>query len=364
MSAAAADAASATTDPRGSGALADLLDPEAVLRRRQIFRLAFGLTLSSALAFGWAWPLSFITPVITAKLLTTPRALAPKQQIGFLMLLWAGLTLGTELILPVLHYPVVHVLLTGLALFLLFYKKAQGTHPILIVFLLIGVIVVPLIGTIQPSLARAVAKGLFYSAAISVATVYVATALFPDPSDAPPPPTPDAAARERSPTECAALSLRSVAVLFPLVVLFQLYSMTGAAVMLIFAMLLSMEPTYGVHLRAGSGLILANLSGGLVGVLLYQLLVMVPSFWFLLMLCLAAGLTIGHEIFSGTKLGKLLSAGITAVFIVLGPSLTGDSAAGANLATRVGLITAGVIYVVLAFGLLERLTRGRRRLAT
>ena len=151
--------------------------------------------------------------------------------------------------------------------------------------------------------------------------------------------------------------------LFPLVVYFQLYSAVGAAVMLIFAMMLSLEPTYGVHLRAGSGLILANLSGGLVGVIIYQLLVMVPSFSFFLMLCLIAGLMIGDQIFSDTKLGKLLSAGITAVFIVLGPTLTGDAAAGANLALRLFLIAAGVIYVVLAFGLLERLTRGRRTLA-
>jgi hypothetical protein len=59
-------------------------------------------------------------------------------------------------------------------------------------------------------------------------------------------------------------------------------------------------------------------------------------------------------------LGKLLSAGITAVFIVLGPSLTGDSTAGAGLAMRLVLISAGVIYVVLAFGLLRRLTEGGR----
>ena len=98
----------------------------------------------------------------------------------------------------------------------------------------------------------------------------------------------------------------------------------------------------------------------MVGVIIYQLLVMVPSFWFFLLLCLISGLMIGNQIFSGTKLGKLLSAGITAVFIVLGPTLTGDAAAGANLALRLFLIAAGVIYVVLAFGLLERLTRGRR----
>ncbi len=341
----------------------EFFDPREVLRRRQIFRLAFGMTVSAAIAFGFAWPLSFITPVFAAKLLTVPRALSVKKQAGFLILLWAGLKVGTEILLPLLGYPAVHIVFTGLVLFLLFYAKADGKNPIFIVFMLIGVIAVPLIGTIQPSLARAVADGLFFAAAVSIGTVYLSTALFPDPAEVEPPPRPDpgAAAAERPARDKVVLALRSLAVLFPLVVLFLLYSMTSAAVMLIFAMMLSLEPTYGVHLKAGSGLILAQLSGGLVAVVLYQLLVMVPSFWFFLTLCFGSGLLIGDQIFRGTKLGKLLSAGITAVFIVLGPTLTGDSAAGANLAIRLALITAGVLYVVLAFGLLERLTRGRRR---
>ena len=48
------------------------IDLEAAHRRAQIFRLAFGMTLSAGVALGLAWPLSFITPVVAAKLLTRP----------------------------------------------------------------------------------------------------------------------------------------------------------------------------------------------------------------------------------------------------------------------------------------------------
>jgi len=353
--------------------ISDVLDPALVLRRRQIFRLASGMALSSALAFGVAWPLSYITPVFTAKLLVAPRALPVKAQAAFLVLLWVGLTVGTELLLPLLQYPAIHILLTGLLLFLLFHARAGGANPILVVFLLIGVIVIPLVGTVQPSLARSVADGLFFCAAVSTLVVFALTALLPDP-DVPPAPSASAPARAASPPEGgtdaeappaasgerAILALRSVAVLFPLVLVLQLYSLTGAIVMLVFTMMLSLEPSYGGHLKAGSGLILANLAGGLVGVVLYELLVMVPSFSFLLLLCFTAGLLVGDQIFSGTPMGKLLSAGITAVFIVLGPSLTGDTTAGASLATRLALIFAAVVYVVLAFGLLRRLMEGGR----
>ena len=295
-------------------------------------------------------------------MLTSPRALPVKAQAGFLFLLWVGLTVGTELLLPLLSYPAVHLTFTGLILFLLFYAKAGGTNPLLIVFLLIGVIAVPLIGTVSPALARGVADGLFFAALVAVGTVYLAGVFFPDPPSSGVLANAAAETLTDSPDSRAKalLALRSLAVLFPLVVVFQLYSMTNASVTLVFAMMLSLEPSYGTHLRAGSDLILANLSGGLVAVVLYRLLVIVPSFPFFLMLTTAAGLIIGNQIFAETKIGKLLSSGVTAVFVVLGPTLTGDAAAGSTLAIRLFFIFAGVIYVVLGFGLLERLTRGSR----
>lgn len=335
-----------------------------LLVRRQTFRLAFGMTLSSALAFGIAWPLSYLTPLLAAKLLTTPRTLRPKEQIGFLVILWVALTAGTELLLPLLQYPAVHLLATGLILFLLFYLKAGGVNPIIVVLMLIAVVTVPLIGTIQPALARAVSQGLVFCAVVAVATVYVSTALFPDPPDAPPPPKATASeGGDRTSKERAVLALRSLVVLYPLVVLFQLYSAVGAAVMLVFAMLLSLEPTYGVHLRAGTGLLLGHFLGGLVALALYQLLVFVPAYVFFLLLCLLSGLLIGQQVFRGTPTGKLLSAGLASVFVVLGPTLTSDETAGSTLVLRLALISAAVVYVVLAFGLLQRLTHGRRSYA-
>jgi hypothetical protein len=145
-----------------------------------------------------------------------------------------------------------------------------------------------------------------------------------------------------------------------MVMVFQMFSRADAAVVLIFASLLTMEPTFGKHLAAGQGLILTNLAGGLVAVVIYELLVMVPSYAFLLLVILLAGLWVGGWIFSDRPLGKLLGGGITTVFIILGPVLLGDAEAGASLFIRLFMIMGAVVYVVLAFGLLERLTRGRR----
>lgn len=340
-------------------------DPRAAQRQAQVFRFAFGLTLSCVLAFGVGWPLSYLTPVLAGKFLTLPRAMSPKRAIGVLVLLAACLLFSTQFLLPTLDYPLVHLLLTGLILFWLFYWKAGGGQPVVVVLLVIFVLVVPLIGSVDPELAGAVAMGIYFCAVVSIAVTYIAAAIFPDPVGLPPEPKEDPSAEpEAVPAARAALALRSLIVLFPLAAAFQLFSLVGALVALIMVALLSLEPEYGKHLAAGKGLLIVNAVGGLVSVALYQLLIFVPAFAFFILLILLSGLLIGAQIFSSSVLGKLLGGGITTVFIVLGPSLTGSDEAGGSLALRLLLIGLAVVYVVLAFGFLERLTRGKRRLAT
>ena len=346
------------------------MDLQSAHRRAQTYRLACGMTLSAGVAFGLAWPLSFLTPVLTAKLLSLPKVLPLKASLGFLAIVSGSFLLSARLLLPTLSYPAVHLLVMALIIFLLFYAKAGGTNPLIVVFLLIGALAVPLIGTLSETAAILVSKGLIFATVIAVVMAYIAAAVFPDPPGLGPtvasPGAEDGAADKEegkslpSPRVRTALALRSFVVLYPIVILFQMFSMADFAVVLIFASLLTLEPTFGKHLAAGQGLVFANLAGGLVAVVIYQLLVWVPSYTFLLLLVLLAGLWVGGWIFSGRPLGKLLGGGITTVFIVLGPTLTGDAQAGANLFIRLFMIMAAVVYVVLAFGLLERLTRGRR----
>jgi len=345
------------------------MDLDAAHRRAQIFRLAFGMTLSAGIALGLAWPLAFICPVVAAKLLTLPKVMPLKAAIAFVAVASGSLVLSARLLLPTLSYPAVHLLLTALILFLLFYAKAGGTNPVLVVLLLLGTVAIPLIGTVSESLARAATKGLIFDIVVAVSMVYVAAAAFPDPPVSGPtvasasPGGGGGAAGGYVPPSTrvrAALALRSLVVLYPLVVVFQLFSLVDFVVVMVMASLLAMEPTFGKHLGAGKGMVLANLAGGLVALAIYQLLVLVPSFTFFLLLLLLSGLWVGGWIFSDRPLGKVLGGGITAVFIILGPTVTGDEQAGAQLFVRLAMIMGAVLYVVLAFGLLERLTRGRR----
>ena len=229
------------------------VDLESAHRRAQIYRLACGMTLSSGVAFGLAWPLSFLTPVLAAKLLSLPKVMPFKKSLAFVAIISGSFLLSAWLLLPTLRYPFVHLVITALILFLLFYARAGGTNPLIVVFLLIAALVVPLIGTLSESLAMAVSKGLIFATVVAVAMTYVAAAAFPDPPGLGPTVASasqggdsgeDEGAGEGdgppSPRVRTAMALRSMVVLYPLVVVFQMFSIADFAVVIIFASLLTL----------------------------------------------------------------------------------------------------------------------------
>jgi hypothetical protein len=329
------------------------------------------MTVSAGIAFYVAWPFAFITPVLTAKLLSFPKVMPVKKGLVLVGLLSGSFLMSAKLLMPTVNYPIVHLLIVGLIVFLLSYGKAGGMNPLVVVFALIGVTAVPLIGTVSQALADGVAWGLTFAAFVAVAMVYLSAAVFPDPPELGPTVAAESSsAEDRSPagvspsaSDRLGQAVRSWLVIFPLYVAFVHFSAVEQAVILIYAVLLGLESNYGKHWAAGKGMLLSNLVGGLVAVILYNLLVWVPAFPFFLLLMVLAGLVVGQLIYSGTVVGKLLAGGITTVFIVLGPTLTGDAEAGAKLYVRVLQIFAAVTYVVVAFGVLERLNRGRRVVA-
>ena len=97
--------------------------------------------------------------------------------------------------------------------------------------------------------------------------------------------------------------------------------------------------------------------------MLYQLLVIMPSFAFLLLLTLLAGLLFGARAFSDRPTAKLFSMAYTTLLLVIA-SVTaggsGDDGAGSKVYTRVTQIIVAVVWVVLASGVADRFLRRRR----
>lgn len=103
-----------------------------------------------------------------------------------------------------------------------------------------------------------------------------------------------------------------------------------------------------------TGILAANIAGGLIGWGMYELFVMVPNLGFVAILTLLVVLLIGRVITSGAPVAPLAGAALSVLMIVLGSAMVsfGDDA-GAKITDRLGEIGMAAIYVVSALYLLE-----------
>lgn len=336
-----------------------LADP----RSRRIVRFAAGTTVGSGFAYLIGFELPFLVPILIAMLLASP-ATRPTVRSGaaFVLPVAAGAFVGVLLTRYLLQYQGIFVLVEFLVLYRIFYALAGGANPLRMVWLLIAALVIPLVGMASIGLAIGVAFGLVYGALIAVGVTWFAHVLVPDL------PTPNrgqaAAASEAKPAPPpaarAAYARRSLTVLFPMLLVFMYFSLTSDAVILVYAGLLSLLPSFAAGWKQGRAMITANLVGGVVAIAFYNLLIVIPSIGMFLLLTLVVGLTFGDVIFSDRPIAPVIKSAFNAVVLLVGMSVTITGAdAASKFYTRIAQIILAVAYIAVAFGFLEYLQRRR-----
>jgi hypothetical protein len=329
------------------------------MRSVRVLRYALGSTIAMALAMGFNWQLSFLAPVLSLSFLATPAPRPTlKQGIGFVatiaMACVIGLLVGTFL----LSYPVVYIPFAGLLLLRIFYMMVSGRSPLLTMWLLIAVLVIPLIMITSPAIAGQVAAGIFIGAAVTVGVVWLAYGLLPDPPGTAVAAAPVAAPELPPAVERFKTAAISTLVVLPVFVLIYAFRMQGATLILIFVALLSSQPGFAANFKAGKALIVGNVMGGAAAVVVYELLVMMPQFYFFIVLIFLSGLVFGARVFSDRLTAKLFASAFSTLLLVIGSTTaSGSTAAGSKVYERVVQISIAVLWVVLASGVADRFIR-------
>lgn len=122
-------------------------------------------------------------------------------------------------------------------------------------------------------------------------------------------------------------------------------------IILIFITILSMQPSF--NYKAGVAMILGNLLGGIFAILAYELVVMVPFYPYFLLLVLAISLYFASILFSKSPKAPLFGMGFSTFLLITGQSVSSTSNAGGEVWLRVLMIMIAVLYVVVAFRILE-----------
>jgi hypothetical protein len=323
---------------------------------RFIFRYAVGATLMVAFAMGFNWKLGFIVPVLGLSFLASgENAPSLKKGLAFVIIISIASLIGLFLSYAFLGIPIIHVLVTFLLLLHVFYSTAVA--PSEKVWLIITVLVIPNVALLSPDIAGLISMLLMFYALMAVVLVWLTFLIIPfkrrfkDPRKADIVSIPDKNQR-------FVYAITTTLVIMPVYLMFYYFELTGSLLILIFIALLSMQPAFAKDFKGGVALILGNLIGGIASIIVYEILTVVPVFGYFLILVFLTGLLLGRQLF-GTKKAAPLFGMAFSTFLLIICSVTGMSSndASSKLWSRVIQIMIAVIYVVTAFGLINRFRR-------
>ena len=140
-----------------------------------------GSTLLVAVAMGFEWPLAFLLPVLSLSFLAPggkPPAL--KQGILFVVSIAVACLIGMTLAYSFLSTPPIHILITFLLLFHIFYTRNRIFAPLVKVWLLIAILLIPNIALQSMYLAKGIAISLVLNATCAILLIWTIFLLIPD----------------------------------------------------------------------------------------------------------------------------------------------------------------------------------------
>ena len=210
-------------------------------------------------------------------------------------------------------------------------------------------------------LANFVAQGIVAGAIVTILLVWTVYFFLPEPSDLGESPAPAAVEKPiPPPMDRFKSALLSTVVVWPVMALFYMFERLESLLILIFIAILAQQPGFAKDFKVGKALIVGNAIGGAAALVMYEVLVIVPEYGFMLLLTLLAGLIFGARVFSGKPTGALYGMAFSTLLLVIGSVTSGDDDAGSKVYARVFQIIVAVSYVVLAFGYIDRLLEDRR----
>ena len=324
----------------------------------RVLRVAIGVTIAAALAYGFAWPMAFIATVFTWNFLRMPAAIfTPKVALVILVTMTAGIGFGYLVGLTLLRYPPVFMLSMFPLMFFVFYSNRDMISGLTATFATIGLTVIPLAMLQSFGAGLTVTTYLILGGAVSNVVTLVMLGLLPDPPPQtalpkkPPPPKPAV-----DPTVHLYNALINTCVVYPVIVVFYTFNLTDSLVTLVLIAIMAQQ----TDVASGSGKAMetlwGNLFGGLAAIVFYYLLLSTPTYGFLILLFLSSALFFARAGFSDSPNAALYASMYGTVLVLIG---LGTSSSGAGVPSkflvRIAQVMMMVVYVITAFQLVEPL---------
>jgi hypothetical protein len=322
-----------------------------------VFRYVLGSTFIVGVTALLNYDLAYLTAVLGLGYIAPgAKPLTFKQGVGFLLILAALTFLAVVFASAFQAYALVFIPLLLLTLLWLYYTDK---FPMMVkLFALISIVLIPFLSIDSTAIGAFIAVILVFNAFMAIALTQFIFMIFPlcpadekfikEKAEAP----------KQTSQQRYAYAVKIICIISPVIILFYLFKWSSSVLILTFVTILTVSPAFA-NPKVGLVMIVANVLGGVFGILAYQLLVFVPSFTFMVLLTLLVGFVFAQRLFSESKYAGIFGSAFSTFLLILGSVTASDDEAGSKVWDRVIQIAIAVIYVVAAFGLLDRISKAK-----
>lgn len=330
----------------------------------KIVRMTVGLTATVAVSYGIAWPLYFVAPIFAAIFLVFPVWIGWQMALQLIGRLIFSLFIGLVISEYLLGFPLLCILIVGLLLFYIYYNDTPAAPPMATLFMTIGVIMVPIMGLSGAELSHLIAIGLWFNMTCGLFFAWVFHRLIPDnlavqeagarPAAVKPPSPP-----QPTPEERVRLALISTVVALTAVVFFFSLNLSQYSLAMLYICFMAGTPSTVASFQVMKANTLATCLGGAAIIVVFNLLVAVPTYFFLLAMVFLVTLLFAVKIFSGGAHAAAFNSGLTTFLVLLGSSTGVDQVASTNFYLRIAQVLFAGLFTIIALRVVEHILRPR-----
>ncbi|GGG51153.1 hypothetical protein [Bizionia arctica] len=225
------------------------------------------------------------------------------------------------------------------------FRLVKIPEPVRLLFLILTLLLPFLSLTAEP-LGDLILLDMVLNLAIALGVTQLAFLFFPEPSTVDK--TPDKKEEVEPAYNLNKIALNGLFVLMPAVLYFYFFRPNALVLTFVFILILGLDPLI-YKSKKGLVLILANVLGGVSGIIAYNLLTITPTFFFYIFLTFVISLFFTYQIFSGKKTVPIYAIAFRTFFLVMGVISSSSDSAGDTMVERLFGIGMAVVYVVLAY---------------
>ncbi|MET2954955.1 DUF2955 domain-containing protein [Vibrio harveyi] len=317
--------------------------------QRRILRFTIGVGLAVFLAAWINWQLAFVAPVFTAKFLVDKPNLHRETIYELLLALIATMGLGLLLSGGITQYPIVLLIAVGLMMAWGYYLFTDPKWNLFATILLIAVLMLPFMAINNPAISLVLASGLAISGAVSVAIFALVHIYLPEPDSE----FAGYAAPPIGKEQRWHASFRAMLISFPVVCFFFVFQISEALLTMMFVALLSLMITSEKSVKLSAFLIISNGIGGILAILAFSILAIVPSIFFYTAFIALLAVLIGKMIYTVPEKAPIFATAFSTLLVLIGSTLMSSGDIDSNTFIRIFQLVLVGTYMILVSLFLE-----------